>query len=625
MTLRRVVALAQAWTMIMLLLPGPPLIGPAVVEAALRPAEPEVTTVVDAEGKGIGCRAGSRKYKGPKLLKDPPWPPGAEPTPSPEPSREPDADTSPSAEVSTEPTPEPEAVVMAFAAGELAPVQAELTATSELITGIDVSWHKGDIDFEKVREAGHRFAIIKATENNDFIDKNYETNRARADAAGLAVGAYHVFDYTLSGKAQADHFVDRLEAVGGIDGSLPPVVDVECWNYYGPSIQAIAAARLRDLVERIYERTGLTPMIYTSARAWNEVVGDAEGFEELSLWTASWFHTQPTTPSGWDAWTFWQVSNKWRVPGIKGNVDGNYFSGSRKELRALKTAPVAIETGAVASAGGTVEFDLGGRTGTHYRTSADGEDWSDWQRLRSRPTAVIPESVGTHTVFLQLKNGPGLKSPVFSDSIVVDDTPPELTQPSIRLRTGVLGADGVSVPVTVAWDARDETAGLADAHVLVACDDGQQQRYEAPGQAEPGELSPWQATAWLVPDRSCEVTAVAADGAGNTAQATIADVIAQGVGNVAADGGPATATLGGSQAGVVARRGPDGGRAALDLDGEPVALVDLYAPEAAGPEIVHVLDLPAGEHTLTLEPIGSSDPSSNGTVVAVEGFVSLDS
>ena len=55
-----------------------------------------------------------------------------------------------------------------------------------------------------------------------------------------------------------------------------------------------------------------------------------------------------------------------------------------------------------------------------------------------------------------------------------------------------------------------------------------------------------------------------------------------------------------------------------------MALIDLYAPEPGVPEVVHVLDLPDGEHTLSVEPTGTSDPSSSGVAVAVEGFVSLE-
>ena len=61
----------------------------------------------------------------------------------------------------------------------------------DYIEGIDVSHWQGTIDWVKVAGAGKKFAFIKATESTDFLDNVYATNRAKAKANGLKVGAYH--------------------------------------------------------------------------------------------------------------------------------------------------------------------------------------------------------------------------------------------------------------------------------------------------------------------------------------------------------------------------------------------------------------------------------------------------
>ncbi len=616
MTRRRVVALAQALTMIMLLLPGPLAIGPASVQAALRPVEPAPGVVYDAEGKGIGCQPSGTKYRAPGLPKDPPWPPGSEPTPSPTPEPtpivdDPALDAGGASEPAPDPSDEPEAVTTAFVAGELA-------LSSSLITGLDVSHHNGDIDYRAVKEAGHRFVFIKATQDNDFVDPMFPTNLARARDAGLAAGAYHFFDYTLDGREQADHFLDRVESVGGIDDALPPVVDVECWAPIGSSIQVVATARLRDFVERVYERTGRMPLVYTSVFMWREVVGNAEGFEDLPMWAACWGCELPISIApGWDDWVFWQEGLT-RIPGV-GRLDGNYFAGSQKELKALKLRPFAIAGGDVATAGGRVELDLGGRDATHIRTSSDGENWSGWNRIRSTPTATIPTEEGPHQIYAQFRNGPGLKSPVVSDSIVVDATPPELSAPTVALRVGALGSDAASLPVNVRWEAQDALAGLADARVVMSCGQGRVVRSEAPGQAGPGQLAAWDAAAYVFPDADCSVTAIAADGAGNTARATTAGVATA---VVPVQGPEASASVSGSEVGIIVRRGPQAGRAAVLLDGQALGLVDLYAAVEEAPSIVFVADLPEGEHTITIE---LTDPGDSGAVgLPVDGVAILE-
>jgi lysozyme len=628
MTRRRVVALAQALTISMLLLPGPPSLGPPAVDAARRPAEAEPGTVYDAAGKGIGCAPAGGKYKGPGLRKDPPWPPGSEPTPSPAPTSSPEpsaqADASPGASVDAAVMPvasdEPEAAVFGIVQAEVDPATAPQLRRSKLLTGIDVSHHNGDIDYEAVREAGHRFVIAKATQDNDFIDPMFPLNVARARAAGLTVGAYHFFDYTLDGREQADHFIDRVEAANGIDDALPPVIDVECWSPIGASIHAVSAARLRDLVERVYERTGRLPLIYTSVHMWNEVMGNADGFEDLPLWAACWgCAVPPAIAPGWESWTFWQEGLT-RIPGV-GRLDGNYFVGNGNALRSLRLRPFSIEGGAVASAGGTVELDLGGRVATHLRTSPDGEAWSAWERVGAVPTASIPRSEGEHELFVQLRYGAGLRAPLVSDSIVVDTTPPTMSEAAVALRTGPLGDDGTSLPVAVRWEASDETAGLGDASVAVACGEGSAQRTEAPGAAEPGTLVAWDAEAFVVPGAACSVTAIAADAAGNTSRQRVEDVRASLV--AVAPGEEPVATVEATDVGIVARRGPDGGRASVVVDGEPLALIDLYAPLPTGPEIVLVTPLSAGAHEITVEPTASADPAATGNAVVIEGFATL--
>ena len=614
MTLRRVVALAQASAMIMLLLPGPARFGPVVVEAARQPAVPDAGTVYDVAGKGIGCEPGGGKYRGPGLPKDPPWPPGAEPTPSPTPEPTPivddpalDAGTQPEPEPSAEASEEPQAFTYGFAQGLITP-------TSELVTGIDVSHHNGDIDYGAVKEAGHRFVFIKATQDNDFIDPMFPTNLARARAAGLAAGAYHFFDYTLDGRDQADHFLDRVEAAGGIDDALPPVVDVECWSPIGASIHAVAAARLRDFVERVYERTGRWPLIYTSTLMWREVAGNAEGFEDLPMWAACWGCEPPISIApGWDEWLFWQEGLT-RIPGV-GRLDGNYFKGSRKELRALELRPFAIAGGDPATSGGRVELDLGGRVGSHIRTSTDGETWSTWSQLGTRPTIRIPSQEGSYQVYAQLRGAPGLKSPVMRDSIFVDATPPEVSPLRLALGVGPLGASDAALPLRVGWEARDATAGVADAEVAVSCGDDWDTSWEAPGQADPGATATWDAQAWAVPDVECSVTAITLDGAGNSARTTV-DGLRTTIVPVGADG---RARISGTGVGVVARRGPDAGRVAVMLDGQAIGLVDLAAEGEESPSVVYVAELSEGEHTISVEATDGDDAG-----VSVEAYVTLD-
>jgi GH25 family lysozyme M1 (1,4-beta-N-acetylmuramidase) len=673
MTLRRVVALAQALAMILLLVPGP-----------------SDAPAFGATGTGIGCQAGTQRYRGPQEPGDPPWPPGDEPTPSPaplvDPSGAPASPASPSpsletseefadggatallsgstvrvaqAEPSPEPSPEAGTEPSPGSAAEPSPDDADLAPddadlapdvslgqeaaeTAEdlrLISGIDVSHHNGDIDYEKVRAAGNEFVFAKATQDNDFIDPMFVTNMARARAAGLAAGGYHFFDYTLDGRDQADHFIDRLELAGALEGALPPVVDVECWAPIGSSIHAVSAARLRDFVARVYERTGRLPIIYTSVFMWKQVVGNADGFGDLPLWAACWgCEAPPSIAPGWDDWHFWQTGVG-RIPGV-GRLDANFFSGDADELSALRQRPFSIAEGAPATARHQVTLDLGGRDATHLRTSADGESWTGWTAVRGQPRAAIGSEESDHTLYVQLRVGDGLTSPVLSDSIALDRTGPELTRPTIELRLAALGGemtlgggagsepadsaagDSLSVPVETSWEAFDPSAGLSDATVAVDCGRAGRSRTAVPGAATPGTAMPWTAAVSVLSDAPCEVSVVGRDGVRNETTVAAGPIEAAIV--PVADGAAAGAEVMGDQVGVIARRGPDLGRAAVYLDGQAVGLLDLYHSTPTGPEIVYVTDLPAdGPSTVSIEATGTADPDAAGTDVVIDALVTL--
>ncbi|MFI5292732.1 MAG: glycoside hydrolase family 25 protein, partial [Candidatus Limnocylindrales bacterium] len=493
------------------------------------------------------------------------------------------------------------------------------------VRGIDVSHHNGDIDYEKVRAAGNEFVFAKATQDNDFIDPMFVINVARARAAGLAAGGYHFFDYTLDGRDQADHFIDRLELAGALDGALPPVVDIECWAPIGSSIHAVSAARLRDFVARVYERTGRLPIIYTSVFMWRQVVGNAEGFEDLPLWAACWgCEAPPSIAPGWDDWHFWQTGVG-RVPGV-GRLDANFFSGHADELTALRLRPLSIAAGAPATARHQVALDLGGRDATHLRTSADGETWTGWTAIRGEPRAAVGREEGDHTLYVQLRVGNGLTSPVLSDSIALDRTGPEVTRPTIRLRLAPLGgeATALSVPVEASWEALDPTAGLSEAAVAIDCGPGDRTRTPVPGAAAPGTATPWATAISLPSDARCDVSVIGRDGVGNETTVTAGPLEAAIV--PVADGTLASAEVTGDQVGIVARRGPDLGRAAVYLDGEAIDLVDLYHPTPTAPEIVYVTDLAPGEpNTISIEATGTADPDATGTDVVIDAFVTLSS
>jgi GH25 family lysozyme M1 (1,4-beta-N-acetylmuramidase) len=192
--------------------------------------------------------------------------------------------------------------------------------------GIDVSHWQGTIDWAKVKASGRTFVFAKATEGIGFEDSSYDQNKAGAMAAGLHFGAYH---FARPGSnnpvTEADWFVDTARLQHGM---LLPVLDLELTGGLGTSG---LTTWVKAWLGRVYERTGVRPMIYTSPSFWRNAMGDSRWFADNGysmLWVAHWGVTSPSVPgSNWGgrSWTFWQYSNSGTVPGISGGVDLNLF------------------------------------------------------------------------------------------------------------------------------------------------------------------------------------------------------------------------------------------------------------------------------------------------------------
>jgi lysozyme len=75
---------------------------------------------------------------------------------------------------------------------------------------IDLSHHNIIKSFEKVRDAGIRGIIHKATQGLSFTDQKYRNRKLGSLEAEIMWGAYH-FAALGNGKEQADYFLDFVK------------------------------------------------------------------------------------------------------------------------------------------------------------------------------------------------------------------------------------------------------------------------------------------------------------------------------------------------------------------------------------------------------------------------------
>src|SRR4051794_6365853 len=207
--------------------------------------------------------------------------------------------------------------------------------------GIDVSHFQGNIDWNAVRNAGIKFAFVKATEGVDFVDVNFQQYITAAIAAGVPVGPYH-FGRLNSGEAiptdaidEANDFVDAIQQYYSSPGMvLRPVLDYEQLpnDPVTPSVKAYVSKWIRDFSGVVQQRLGFAPIIYTCCGFQTSSFLESD-IAQHDLWIRkitggdTFNPSSPPTVSDlgiWNDWTFWQWSANGNVAGIS-PVDRDAF------------------------------------------------------------------------------------------------------------------------------------------------------------------------------------------------------------------------------------------------------------------------------------------------------------
>jgi lysozyme len=197
-----------------------------------------------------------------------------------------------------------------------------------MLSGIDVSNNNGQIDWGAVAGAGYGFAVAKASEGTDFVDNTFAANWSGMKGAGLVRGAYHFARPDDNGaEAEAKFFLDTIQGqVGDLQRGDFLALDLETGS-------GDLGQWAHDWLKYVHDHAGFRPLLYCSP-SFIEAHGlsSRSDLANFGLWLADWEGTMPSPPGPWQLLALWQDNDDQSVPGISGNVDGDYFNGTRDEL-----------------------------------------------------------------------------------------------------------------------------------------------------------------------------------------------------------------------------------------------------------------------------------------------------
>lgn len=220
------------------------------------------------------------------------------------------------------------------------------------VEGIDVAEFSENVDWDKVKSQGIRFAYARINYGTYRKDSHFASYWSAIKKAGILRGAYLFFRPSEDIQPQVELFAQALEME---PGDLPPVVDIEPDYYnHGESDHwhdftlAQRLDRVTQVLTAVETATGYKPIIYTGPYFWRDTLGNTSDFTEYDLWIAHYDTDSPKIPGGWKLHTIHQYKGDQKgFPGIQGNVDRNRFNGTLERLQAETVGTVKLQVGRI--------------------------------------------------------------------------------------------------------------------------------------------------------------------------------------------------------------------------------------------------------------------------------------
>lgn len=198
------------------------------------------------------------------------------------------------------------------------------TATGNAKVGIDVSKWNGDIDWDKVKNAGVEFAIIRAGYRGSVtgslvVDPYFDTNMKGAAVSGVATGVYF-FTQAVNEVEAVEEASAVLNLVRQYDIDYPIFIDTEGAGGSGRAdgLDQETRTLVCEAFCRTIENAGYEAGIYGSRNWYNNNLA-MDRLERYHIWLAEYRNI----PLYQGYYQMWQYTSKGRIDGIKGNVDMN--------------------------------------------------------------------------------------------------------------------------------------------------------------------------------------------------------------------------------------------------------------------------------------------------------------
>lgn len=192
------------------------------------------------------------------------------------------------------------------------------------VLGIDVSKWQKEIDWDKVKNEGVDFAIIRCGYRGSVTgslveDPYFEQNIRGAQAAGIKVGVYF-FTQAVNEVEAVEEASMVVSLVRDYELQYPVFIDTEGagGNGRADSLNVEERTAVCEAFCTTVKNAGLEAGVYASRNWYNNKL-TANTLESYAIWLAEY----RSVPLYQGYYQMWQYTSKGKINGINGNVDLN--------------------------------------------------------------------------------------------------------------------------------------------------------------------------------------------------------------------------------------------------------------------------------------------------------------
>ena len=190
------------------------------------------------------------------------------------------------------------------------------------IKGIDVSEFQGNIDWNKVKVDGIKFAILKLGNiydyDTNYKDSKFDTNYKNAKAEGIKVGVY-IYNYCNTIDTLKKGLEWAIKKLEGKELDLPFYLDMEDKDIQGETKETLTN-QCNEFAKYV-ESKGYQAGVYANVNWLKNELNPNDFDKKISVWVAQYYKECQYTGK----YDIWQYASDGSVSGISGNCDMNYL------------------------------------------------------------------------------------------------------------------------------------------------------------------------------------------------------------------------------------------------------------------------------------------------------------